>query len=113
MIAQYKEKIEMIKMETSVEYQGNETLENLNNAFNADNQKYWVNKAEIENEIIKLTTNDGYLFWITKSSTEYKGTVDVENNSISAESVGYTPDNSLNWTGVTNVKQALDYLYNN
>jgi len=113
LIAQYKEKIELIKAETGVKNEGNITLDNLNVAFNETSQKNWVNKTEIENGIIKLITNDGYLFYITGNTTEYKGTGDVViPETITAEMVEFTPSDS-SWTGITNVKEALDYLYNN
>lgn len=112
LIAQYKEQIDLIKTETEVKNEGNIILEKLNEAFNENNQKYWVNNTEITDSIIKLTTNDGYVFFITESTTEYKGTGEVIiPEIISAEMVEFTPDSSLNWTGITNVKQALDYLY--
>ena len=51
-----------------------------------------------ETEIEKITNNiDSY--------TSY-----VANGTVKAEDVGYT---NPNWAGITNVKQALDYLYNN
>ena len=107
-IGQYKEKIELVKADVGADNEGSITLANLNTALN---EKDWVNSAEINNSMIVLTTNDGYVFWVTESSTEYKGMGTIE--VITAEDVTYTPDPTLNWTGVTNVKQALDYLYNN
>ena len=51
-----------------------------------------------ETEIEKITNNiDSYTSYAT-------------NGQIKAEDVGYT---NPNWAGITNVKQALDYLYNN
>lgn len=113
-IAQYKEKIELVKAEIGVKNEGNITLDNLNNAFNETSQKDWINKTELKDGIIRLTTKDGYLFFVTESITEYKGYEDVIiPEVIMAEMLEYTPDSNLNWSGVTNVKQALDYLYNN
>lgn len=114
LIAQYKEKIDLVKAETGIKNKGNIILDNLNDAFNENSQKDWVNKTEIKDGIIRLTTNDGYLFFVTESITEYKGTGDVIiPEVIMSDMVEYTPDSSLNWSGITNVKQALDYLYNN
>ena len=111
LIAQYKEKIELVKAETGVKNEGNITLNNLNIAFNETSQKDWVNKTEVKDGIIRLTTNDGYLFFVTESITEYKGYGDVIiPEVITADMVEYTPDSSLNWSGITNVKQALEYL---
>ena len=113
LIAQYKERIDLIKGETGIKNKGNITLDNLNEAFNENNQKYWVNKTEIKNGIIELTTNDGYLFFVTEGMTQYKGSGDVITPEIiTAEMVEFTPQDST-WTGITNVKEALDYLYNN
>lgn len=114
LIAQYKEKIDLVKAEVGVKNEGNVTLNNLNDELNTTTNKDWVNNTEVTESLIKLTTNDGYVFFVTASSTEYKGTGDViVPEIIMAEAVQYTPDPSLNWTGVTNVKQALDYLFNN
>ena len=113
LIAQYKERIDLIKGETGIKNKGNITLDNLNEAFNESNQKYWVNKTEIKNGVIELTTNDGYLFFVTEGMTQYKGSGDVITPEIiTAEMVEFTPQDST-WTGITNVKEALDYLYNN
>ena len=113
LIAQYKERIDLIKGETVIKNEGNMTLDNLNEAFNENNQKYWVNKTEIKNGIIELTTNDGYLFFVTEGMTQYKGAGDViKPEIITAEMVEFTPEDPT-WTGITNVKEALDYLYNN
>lgn len=114
LIAQYKEKIDLVKAETKIKKEENVTLDNLNNAFNENSKKDWVNKTEIKDGIIILTTNDGYLFFVTENNTEYKGYGDVIiPEVIISEMVEYTPDSSLNWSNITNVKQALDYLYNN
>jgi len=118
LIAQYKEKIELVKAETGVKNEGNITLDKLNIAFSESIQKDWVNKTEIKDGTIRLTTNDGYLFFITESITEYKGTGDVIiPDIITAEMVEFTPTDTT-WktkdgTDITNIKQALDYLYNN
>ena len=113
-IGKYKEKIELIKAETIVNRQGRATLDDLNSAYNEPKQGDWVNNTELNNSTIKLTTNDGYVFFVTENTTEYMGKGDVIiPETILAEEVEFTPDSSLNWTGVSNVKQALDYLYNN
>lgn len=113
LIAQYKEKIDILKAETGIKNEGNITLDNLNKAFNENSQKDWVNKTEIKDGIIRLTTNDGYLFFVTESITEYKGIGNVIiREIIMAEMVQFIPSDPT-WTGITNVKQALDYLYNN
>lgn len=112
-IAEYKEKIELVKAETGIKNEGNITLDDLNNELNATVNNEWVNNTEITDSTIKLTTNDGYVFWVTVSSIEYKGTGDIiVPETITAEMVQFNPTDS-SWTGVTNVKQALDYLYNN
>lgn len=103
-----------MKAEVGVKNEGNITLSNLNDEYNTTVNKEWVNNTEVTDSLIKLTTNDGYVFFVTASTTEYKGTGDVIiPDIIMAEAVQYTPDPDLNWTGVTNVKQALDYLFNN
>lgn len=113
MIAKYKEKIEFVKTETILEHPNVITLENLNLAFNELKQKDWVNKSEIVNGIIKLTTNDGYLFFVTENATEYKGTGDVViPDIITAEMIEFTPTDPT-WTGISNVKDAINYLYSN
>ena len=99
LIAQYKERINLIKGETGIK--------------NENRQKYWVNKTEIKNGIIELTTNDEYLFFVTEGITQYKGAGNVITPEIiTAEMVEFIPEDST-WTGITNVKEALDYLYNN
>ena len=37
----------------------------------------------------------------------------LQTNSLWAQDLEYTPNENLNWTGITNVKEALDYLYEN
>ena len=120
LIAQYKEKIELIKTETRLSYNGEITLERLNTAFNDSKQRDWVNESIEDKNInkIKLTTNDGFIFYITDGTIEYKGTGDVTiPEIITAEMVEFIPSDSA-WkskdgTDITNVKQALDYLYDN
>ena len=114
-ISQYKEKIEMIKIEAKFKYKSMEiTLENLKNEFESDSWKYWVNIVEqvVDSGIekIKLTTRDGYVFYITENTTEYRGKGQVA-EIITAEEISYTPQDNT-WK-VDNVKQALDYLFNN
>lgn len=116
LIGQYKEKIELIKMEANLKYNnGNITLEKIKNELDDEKQKYWVNHTEIitDNKIekIKLTTNDGYIFYITEDLTEYKGTGEITKKIPTAEEISYTPKDT-NWQ-VDNVKKALDYLFNN
>ncbi len=121
LIAQYKEQIEIIKAETRLKYDDGLTIEKLKNAFDDGSQKHWVNNTEIitDNGIdkIKLTTNDGYIFYITDTTIEYKdkGTIEetppVENEDIWADMVSFTPEDT-SWQ-VDNVKDALDYLFNN
>ncbi|MCI8617894.1 MAG: hypothetical protein HFJ60_06635 [Clostridia bacterium] len=120
LIAQYKEKIELIKTETRLSYNGEITLERLNTAFNDSKQRDWVNESIEDKNInkIKLTTNDGFIFYITDGTIEYKGTGDVTiPEIITAEMVEFIPSDNT-WkakdgTEITNVKQALDYLYDN
>lgn len=114
-ISQYKEKIEMIKIDVRLKYKSIEiTLANLKNEFESDSQKYWVNIVEqvVDSGIekIKLTTRDGYVFYITENTTEYRGKGQVA-EIITAEEISYTPKDNT-WK-VDNVKQALDYLFNN
>ena len=112
LIAQYKEKIDLVKAEVGVKNEGNITLSNLNDEYNTATNKEWVNNTEVTESLIKLTTNDGYVFFVTASTTEYKGTGDVIiPDVITADMVEFT----ATWgeTSIANVKQALDYLYNN
>lgn len=124
LIEQYKEKIELIKLEKRIEYENEITLEQLKNEFDNESQMYWVNKIEmiIDNDIdkIKLTTNDGYIFYITEETTEYKNKVNVEEvppiveDTATAEEILFTPEDTTWQTkNIKNVKQALDYLYSN
>ena len=118
MIAKYKEKIELVRTGTIIEHQNGITLDDLNTAFNGLNQKDWINKSEIVNGIIKLTTNDGYLFFITENATEYKGIGDVViPDIVTAEAIQFTPTDptwkAKDGTDIISVKQALDYLYEN
>ena len=115
LIEQYKEQIEIIKAETVLKNDNEITLEKLKDAFDDETQKDWINNTEIitDNGIdkIKLTTNDGYIFYITEKVTEYKGKGKIENKNITADMISFTPSDT-NWQ-VDNVKDALDYLYNN
>lgn len=123
LITQYKEQIEFIKTETRLKYNNEEiTLEKFKNEFDRENQKYWVNSTEVikDNEIdkIKLITNDGYIFYITEDTTEYKGKgqIDekppiIEPTIPIAEEISYTPQDTT-WQ-VDNVKDAIDFLKNN
>ena len=117
-VAEYQEQIEMVKVEKRVEKLGNFTLEELNEALNDAKLSSWVNKTEIKNEMIYLTTNDGYLFSVDENATKYIGYGDVEiPDTILAEAVEFTPTDT-NWkaldgSDITNVKQALDSLYGN
>jgi len=118
LIAQYKEQIDFIKAETRMKYENEITLEKLKNALDSDNQKSWVNKTEIildeGIEKIKLTTKDGYVFYITEETIEYKDKEMVEEKILRVEEVLFTPED-VNWQAenIKNVKQALDYLFNN
>ena len=117
-ISKYKEQIELVRTAKQMEKQGNATLEDLNVAFNDLNEKYWVNNAEIENGVIKLITNDGYLFFVTENMIEYKGNGDIiVPEVITAEMLEFTPKDTswkaLDGSEITNVKQALDSLYGN
>lgn len=111
-IAEYKERIDLVKAQTRVANNGNLTLEQLKTALDDNSQKDWVGSTETvtENETsqIKLTTKDGYVFYITEDST-VKGT--SEGAPTTASQITYTPDPTLGWTGVSTVEQALDYLY--
>lgn len=117
LIAQYKEQIDLIKTEVRLEYGNETTLSKLKEAFDRDSQSNWVYSTEIitddETDKIKLTTNDGYIFYITEDTTEYKGTGDVViPDIITAEMIEFTPSDPT-WTGVSNVKEAITYLYSN
>ncbi len=110
-IEQYKEQIKIIKAETRLKYNEIITLDRLKNELDDEKQKSWVNNTQIitDNGIekIKLITNDQYIFYITDETIEYK----ENENIITAQMVSFTPeDNSWN---VENVKEALDYLFNN
>lgn len=119
-IAEYKEKIELIKADVGVKNEGVITLEKLNEALNENSEKSWVNKVEtieVSNKNkIKLTTNEGYVFYITEVETEYKGTGDIIiPDVILADEVTFTPKDS-NWkakdgSDITTIKDALDYFY--
>ncbi len=113
-IEQYREKIELVKFETILKYNNNIVLENLKNEFESDTQKLWINAVTVivDNGIekIKLTTKDGYIFYVTGNTTEYKEKGKVI-EKITAKELSYTPENA-NWK-VDNVKEALDYLLNN
>ena len=114
-IYQYKEKIEIIKTETRLKYNNVDiTLEKLKNEFDSDRQKYWIGAVEIvaDNgmEKIRINTKDGYVFYITEDTTEYRGKGQVS-EIILAEDVSYTPQD-IDWK-VDDVKQALDYLFSN
>ena len=61
-------------------------------------------------EKIRLNTKDGYVFYITEDTTEYRGKGQVS-EIILAEDVSYTPQD-IDWK-VDDVKQALDYLFSN
>ena len=120
LIAQYEERINLIKLEKKAEANGGEvSLDTLKAAYDDSSQSYWVNKTEkktvSETELIELTTQDGYVFNITGDSTTYSGPGTVE--TITAAEVEFTPSNS-NWkqsngNSITNVQQALDSLYGN
>ena len=113
-IEQYREKIELVKFETILKYNNNIVLENLKNEFESYTQKLWINAVTVivDNGIekIKLTTKDGYIFYVTGNTTEYKEKGKVI-EKITAKELSYTPENA-NWK-VDNVKEALDYLLNN
>lgn len=68
------------------------------------------NKAKTAKEMYTNAQNyeDTEIEKITNSIDSY--TSYVANGTVKAEDVGYT---NPNWAGITNVKQALDYLYNN
>ncbi len=116
LIAQYTENIKLIKYETRLNNNGELTLNNLKQAFDDVKHRNWINSTEIitDNEVekIKLITNDGYIFYVTADEMEYIGKNDLEVIKITAEMVGFTPSDD-SWTGIENVEQALDYLYNN
>lgn len=123
LIAHYKEQIELARADAKIiNYDSDLTVEKLKNYFDVDCSEDWVNSTEIikDNEIdkLKLITDDGYIFYITENITEYKGIGDVMvPEAIPSEMVQFTPADT-SWkaedgSDITNVKQALDYLYNN
>ena len=59
-------------------------------------KEQYQNAEDYEKSKIKLITNDIDSF--------------ITNGQVNAEDIEYT---NPNWPGITNVKQALDYLYNN
>ena len=78
----------------------NETEVTAAEAIYVTNEKYGV-EVEISNDF-KVS--------LTGAISEGGGTLPEQ---IDAEEVSYTPDPDLNWTGVSNVKEALNYLYEN
>ena len=62
-------------------------------------KEMYTNAQDYEEKEIEKVTNS------IDSYTSY-----VANGTVKAEDVGYT---NPNWAGIKNVKQALDYLYNN
>ena len=114
-IKEYEEKINLVKMQAIIEKEGNEiTLSDLMTIFSSTEESDWVQSVEeIEDggvQKIQLITTDGYMFYVTVDDTEYKS-ANVESPTITAEMLSFTPADS-NWN-VDNVKDALDYLYNN
>ena len=76
----------------------------------AVNNQGIFNKAKTAKEMYTNAQNyeETEIEKITNSIDSY--TSYVANGTVKAEDVGYT---NPNWAGITNVKQALDYLYNN
>lgn len=62
-------------------------------------KEMYTNAQDYEEKEIEKVTNG------IDSYTSY-----VADGTVKAEDVGYT---NPNWDGITNIKQALDYLYNN
>lgn len=120
LISNYKEKIELIKSDLYMRNNGEQiSLTQIKEEIEKEENNIWINNTEIiiddKIEKIKLITKEGYIFYITISTIEYRGNNKSENSSINekikAENV-YIKPNDTNWN-ITDVQKALDYLYNN
>ena len=75
-IKEYAEKIELIKTELKIKNEGYQepTIDDLKTEFDKRN---WVDSTEekMDNDIrkLELTTKEGYIFYVTGTTTEYKG----------------------------------------
>ena len=118
-IKNYYEKIEIVRNELRLNKENYfpPTITEMKEEF-SKNHTDWVASTEIkqvdEIEILELTTKEGYIFHITETGTVYKekGNAEIETEKkIWAEEVSFTPEDK-DWE-VENVKEALDYLFEN
>lgn len=120
LIAEYKEKIELVKTEARIENNGEVTLEILKTSFDKPIHEDWVNNTEIitdtdDNNIekVKLVTNDTYIFYVTGDTTEYKGNNGVIIRDTSKITISASPadkkDSSV--TSLT-INVTIDYTVN-
>lgn len=112
LISQYEEQINLKKLELKAVKDGAElTLAEIQTGLNTLD---FVNKTEIKNNAIELTTNDSYVFNVTENATAY-----ISHNGVVANTTIYAKDvefDGSSWTGGTNidnVEKALNYLYAN
>lgn len=89
-------------------------LEALNSIISKDNAYATLSQDESEYIVVFSDSNNKYKVSTANSRITEDGTGDAP-PTITAEMVGFTPSNS-NWkakdgSNITNVKQALDYLY--
>ena len=115
MVTIYKNRIETVIDESKLKYStDNLSLAELNVEFN---NKEWASSMRITEsgtDKLQVKTNDGYFFYVTEKSIEYKGTNQEDKEEIkipTSDEISYTPKDT-NWH-VTTVKEAIDYLMNN
>ena len=78
-IKEYAEKIELIKTELKIKNEGYQepSIGDLKEEFRDKKHENWVDSAKdtMDNEIekLELTTKEGYIFYVTGTTTEYKG----------------------------------------
>lgn len=100
--AEAREKLEIVLLNANIEKKDNK---------NYNSNDFLTSFIEKENMTVngnEVTVN-GYIYLIDREKLEIINS--KENNIVLAEEVFFTPENS-NWN-VKNVKEALDYLYNN
>lgn len=83
-ISEYKEKIELIKSDIQMENK-DFNVPTVNQIKEKLEKEQWASSVEIiidkEREKVKLTTKEGYIFYITWEKTEYKGKGEVIDTS--------------------------------
>ena len=115
-IKNYYEKIEIVRNELRLNKENYfpPTITEMKEEFSKNHTDRVASKHVDEIEIWELTTKDGYIFHITETGTVYKekGNAEIETEKkIWAEEVSFTPEDK-DWE-VENVKEALDYLFEN